>query len=302
MIMMKRRLLNICILAVLFGLMPVGALAKHHPNTIYLIKTFDFPGVGNSTTPFGINERGDIVGDYLDANNVRRGFVRFVSGNFQPIVAPNDTGNFTRARGINNARVITGDFFNTADNAFHGFIKNGGVFTQFDFGGPVSTFLGGNNDAGNFVGAFGGGTQPNQAFVRIGGTSTAINIPGAAASESSDINNFNRVVGDYSDGANFHGFLRHPNGSLTAPLDFPGSVQTVLNGINDQGWIVGNYTDAEGQQHGFFLKRPHTFVSFDFPNAAATSLNGINDWGFIVGRYTDAGGLRHGFVAWVWAF
>ncbi len=46
----------------------------------YVVATFDYPGPGNSTTLFGINERGDIVGDYLDSSSVRRGFVRRLNG------------------------------------------------------------------------------------------------------------------------------------------------------------------------------------------------------------------------------
>ncbi len=296
---MRLRQLLICALAGFWGLVPVSIFAQRKPITISVVTTFDYPGAGNSTTPFGINGNGDIAGDYLDTSNVRRGFVRFSDGSFSPpIVAPNDTGNFTRARGINNAQTVTGDFFTVAGNAFHGYFLNGGVFTQFDFGGPFSTGVFGINDGGDFVGAFGSNAQPNQAFVNIGGTSTVISIPGAFDSQALGINNSDQVVGVFRDsGLTEHGFFRDSDGTLTAPIDFPGSTATALLGINGRGWIVGRYTDGSGQVHGLFLNMPNTFVSFDFPNATGTSLNGINQAGFISGRDTDSSGIRHGFVA-----
>src|SRR5712691_1686943 len=133
--------------------------------TIQVVTTFDYPGVGNSTTPFGINDRGEIAGYFVDVNGATRGFMRFVNGSFSaPIIEPNDTGNFTRALGINSSRTICGDFFNVADNTFHSYFLSGSTFTQFDVGGPVSTSVIGLNAVGDFVGGFGSSVQPNQAF------------------------------------------------------------------------------------------------------------------------------------------
>jgi hypothetical protein len=292
----------ICTLAGFAAALPLSLLAQLPAPTITVVTTFDYPGTGNSTTGYGINNRGDIAGDYLDASNVRRGFVRFSNGSFSaPIVEPNDTANFTRGRGINNARTIDGDFFNTADNSYHGYILSGGIFTQFDIGAGLSTDLYGINDSGNFVGAYGSTTQPTQAFVNLAGTTTVITIPGAYDAGASAINNLNVVAGTYSTNGGLlqHGFVRVSGGSLLFPIDFAGATITVLNGINDRGWIVGRYDFADNIDHGFFLKPPNTFISFDYPGATGTSLNGINKNGLISGRYTDAAGLRHSFVAQV---
>lgn len=294
--------LLICALGVCAGALSLSVGAQAATPTITVVTTFDYPGVGNSTTAYGINLRGDVAGDYLDASNVRRGFVRLRNGSFSaPIVEPNDTASFTRGRGINNARTIDGDFFNLADNSFHGYILSGGTFTQFDIGPGLSTSLFGINDAGNFVGNYGSITQPGQAFVNLAGTTTVIVIPGQFDASASGINNFNQVAGDYSTngGALRHGYVRDADGTLTFPIDFPGATITVQGGINDRGWIVGRYDFADNIDHGFFLKLPNTFISFDYPGATGTSLNGINNNGFISGRYTDAAGLRHGFIAQV---
>lgn len=295
---MKNRNRLFTCLAGLVGLLPLSTFAQPLVS-ITVIATFDYPGTGNSTTPFGINQGGDIAGDFADPSGATRGFIRYRDGSFSaPIVDPNDTANFTRGLGINSAQTVTGDFFNVADNVFHGFFLSGGVFTQFDFGAGFSTNVVGISDAGDFVGLFGSVTQPNQAFVNIGGTSTVISVPGATTGEADGIDNFDRVVGVFSsDAVNFHGFLRQANGALTFPIDFPGSAQTLPRGINDRGWVVGRYINTDASVHGFFLKLPGTFVSFDYPGAIETSLNGINNAGLISGRYTDGAGIRHGFLA-----
>ena len=305
--MTRFKLLFICILIAFIGVFTVGINAQQ--NQIFVITTFDYPGAGNSTTPFGINDRGDIVGDYVDSAGVRRGFRRRIDGTFSTIVppgttgvAPGGTGTFTRAHGINNSRTIVGDFFNGPSNAFHGYFLNGSTFTQYDIGGLFSTEIFGINDGGNFVGIFGSSVQANRGYVNIGGTATIVTIPGAFDSEADAINNSNRVVGTYRDPGLIHldhGFIRSSNGTLTNPVDFPGAHTTLLRGINNQGWIVGRYTDASGHEHGLVRKNANKYLSFDYPNSAGTSLNGINNFGFIVGRYTDNAGIRHGFVAWV---
>ena len=88
-IMKPKQIFN-SILAVLFVFPLMGTFAQQAPNSgsIEVITTFDYPGTGNNTLPQKINERGDVVGIFLDSNLVSRGFVRFSDGSFSdPIVA-----------------------------------------------------------------------------------------------------------------------------------------------------------------------------------------------------------------------
>src|SRR5204862_6296562 len=101
------------ILAVLFVFPLMGTFAQQPASSgsIEVITTFDYRGTGNNTLPQKINERGDIVGEFIDAAGVTRGFVRFSDGTFSdPIVDPNDTVGFTEGRGINNSRTVAGDY------------------------------------------------------------------------------------------------------------------------------------------------------------------------------------------------
>src|SRR5215475_3337019 len=165
-IMKPKHIFN-SILAVLFVIPLMGTFAQQAPNSasMEVITTFDYPGTGNSTEPQKINERGDIVGIFLDSSGVSRGFVRFSNGTFSaPIVDPNDTVGFTEGRGINNPGTVVGDYA-TSDGNTHGFFLSGGTFTTYDVPGALSTVVLGINNPGDFTGSFSNDDVIFQAFV-----------------------------------------------------------------------------------------------------------------------------------------
>ena len=298
---MKPKQIFNSILAVLFVFPLMGTFAQQGANSgsIEVITTFDYPGTGNSTLPQKINERGDIVGVFLDSSGVTRGFVRFSNGSFSaPIVDPNDTVGFTEGRGINNPGTVCGDYA-ASDGNLHGFFLSGGTFTEYDVPGAVQTAVLSISDPGDFTGTLVDTSGLQQAFVSVGGTLTSFSVPGAAATLAYDINNSKRlVVGYYIDGSGIlHGYYRDANGALHFPIDPPGSVGTILFGDNNRNWVVGRYADASGVTHGLFFVPPNNFFTFDFPGSTFTSLNGISSQGNITGRYVDASGIAHGFIA-----
>jgi hypothetical protein len=106
---MKPKQIFISILAVLFVFPLMGTFAQQAANSgsIEVITTFDYPGTGVVTTsPQKINERGDIVGEFIDSSGVVRGFVRFSDGSFSaPIVDPNAGPKQKRSRQIQSGRM-----------------------------------------------------------------------------------------------------------------------------------------------------------------------------------------------------
>jgi hypothetical protein len=298
---MKPKQILISILAVLFVFPLMGTFAQQPSSSgsIEVIMTFDYPGAGNLTLPQKINERGDVVGEFIDSNGVTRGFVRFSDGSFSdPIVDPNDTVGFTEGRGINNSRTVCGDYASSDGNS-HGFFLSGGTFTEYDVPGAVSTSVLGINDAASFTGSFSYGSGIFQGYVRVGGTITSFSVPGVPLTFAYEINNSNElVVGYYDDSSGIaHGYYRDATGALHFPIDPSGSTGTVLFGLNDKNWVVGRYADSSGATHGLFFVPPNQFSTFDYPGSTFTSLNGINDKGVICGRYVDASGIAHGFLA-----
>ncbi len=297
---MKPKQIFISILAVLFVFPVIGTFAQQAPKSgsIEVITTFDYPGTGNSTLPQKINERGDIVGIFVDSLGVNRGFVRFSDGSFSaPIVDPNDTVGFTHARGINNSRTVCGEYIGSDGND-HSYFLSGGTFTEYDVPGAVGTDVLGINNAGAFPGGFDPGSGIFHGYVSVGGTITSFSVPGAIATEAFDFNNTNQLaVGFYLDTSGTpHGFYRDANGVLHFPID-PSTGGAVLFGGNDKNLVVGRYADGSGASHGFFFVPPNKFFNYDFPGATFTSLNGISDQGLLCGRYTDASGATHGFLA-----
>jgi uncharacterized membrane protein len=299
---MKPKQIFISILAVLFVFPLMGTFAQQAANSgsIEVITTFDYPGTGNNTLPQKINERGDIVGEFIDPTGVVRGFIRFSDGTFSaPIVDPNDTVGFTEGRGINNSRTVAGDYA-ISDGTLHSFLLSGSTFTEYDVPGAVQTNLLGINDPGDLTGGFDpDGSGVFQAFIDRGGTLTSFSVPGALSTFAYEINNNKKlVVGYFIDSAGIlHGYYRDANGALHFPIDPPGSVGTVLFGLNNRNFVVGRYADSAGVTHGLFFVPPDSFFTFDFPGSAFTSLNGISSQGNICGRYVDAAGIAHGFIA-----
>ena len=290
------------ILAVLFMFPLMGTFAQQAASSgsIEVITTFDYPGTGNLTLPQKINERGDIVGEFIDSAGVTRGFVRFSNGSFSdPIVDPNDTVGFTEGRGINNARTVAGDYV-ISDGTIHSFLLSGSTFTEYDVPGALQTNLLSINEPGELTGGFDDGSGVFQGFVDRRGTITSFSVPGAAGGTFAyEINNSKKLlVGYYIDGSGIlHGYYRDGNGTLHFPIDPSGSVATVLFGVNNRNWVVGRYADSSGVTHGLFFVPPDSFFTFDYPGSTFTSLNGISDQGFICGRYVDASGIAHGFIA-----
>jgi hypothetical protein len=299
---MKPKQILVSILAVLFVFPLMGTFAQQAASSgsIEVITTFDYPGAGNSTLPQKINERGDVVGVFIDSNLVTRAFVRFSDGSFSaPIVDPNDTVGFTEGRGINNSRTVAGDYA-ISDGTLHSFFLSGGTFTEYDVPGAVQTNLLSINDAASFTGGFDpDGSGIFQGFVSVGGTLTSFSVPAALSTFAYETNNSNQlVVGYFIDSTGIlHGYYRDANGALHFPIDPTGSTGTVLFGLNDRNWVVGRYGDSSGATHGLFFLPPNQFSTFDYPGSTFASLNGINDQGIICGRYVDASRIAHGFLA-----
>lgn len=279
-----------------------GALAQSPESPLafsfQLVTTFDYPGTGNQTRPQKINTAGDIAGLFVDTTGASFGFTRLSNGHFSPPISdPNATTNFTEGRGINDSRVVCGDYTDSL-GAFEGFFFSRGHFTNYDPATAFTIVLGINN-AGDFCGSdIPDATGVQSGFVNIGGTLTEFVVPNATATLAYQINTTNTSCGYYIDSSGVtHGYYRDPDGTIHSPIDPAGSTGTILFGNNDRNLIVGRYSDATGATHGIVFVPPRRFLVYDFPGATFTSLNGINGSNLIVGRYTDPNTLiDHGII------
>src|SRR5207248_1144020 len=150
---MKPKQIFISILAVLFVFPLMGTFAQQAANSgsIEVIVTFDYPGAGNSTLPQKINERGDVVGVFVDSNGVTRAFVRFSDGSFSDPAAV-----ATLAYDINDSKRLVVGYYIDSAGILHGYYRdaNGTLHFPIDPSGSVGTVLFGLNDRNWVVGRY----------------------------------------------------------------------------------------------------------------------------------------------------
>jgi len=244
----------------------------------------DFPGA-NLTEAAGVNDGGQVVGDYRDANtNIFHGFL-WDAGQFLTIDVPFPGARLTAPSGINNIGHIVGFYFdNNVSASFpnghvHGFLDNDGIFTSFDFPNAVSTLALDINDDGQIVGLFSSDPTSSiaRSFVLDDGTFTTFDVPfsGVVGTEVRGINNQGQIVGRYitsnpNDVFNpfpSHGFVASPNAnsplvaSLTEgqPLDLKQPIAVPQVATDGTQNLVTN-RESNGQLCIFDDTTPASFV------------------------------------------
>jgi uncharacterized membrane protein len=186
----------------------------------------DVPGA-RITLSYALNDRTQVVGQYIDAGAV-----------------PDAQG-----------RVPAG--------TVHGFLWDDGEVTTIDVpGSPLTQPLGINN-RGEVVGAyFDADVDPDdpyayydtgmlRGFVLRDGEYTPVDFPGGEGTKVSAINDHGQMVGYYDTPDARRGFLLD-DGQFTE-IDPPGSLFTLPSGIDNRGRIVGGYLDPNGINGRGFL-------------------------------------------------
>lgn len=203
---------------------------------------------GSATVAFGINDLGNIVGQFT-SGAATPGFLiaNHSSTSFLTINAPSGA-NLVNAQGVNDNGLIVGFYVGTDGND-HGFMANtGGATTGTLTGTPIAD-----------------PTIP-----------TVAGEPGATFvfSQVLSINDQGIAVGYYGDSTTSqHGFLYNTHTGHYMFLDdpaeaFSGGVEiTQITGINNMGDLTGFYSDASGVFHGF--------VATPTPEPGSWSLAGL---------------------------
>jgi hypothetical protein len=203
---------------------------------------------------FGVNDAGQIVGDYLDSAGVAHGW-KLTGGKFSTIDVPFSGATATGANGINDSGEIAGGWDGSGVTQ-HGFTLIGNTFTSFDYPGAVATWAWSLNNKGDIVGYYVETDGVFHGFVLRGGTYTSLDPPGSVWTVPSGIDDAGDVVGAYCttsdcvenlDGV--QGFLW--SGGVYTTFTIPGASGTALSAINDNGAILGAYYDVAGFEHGF---------------------------------------------------
>jgi uncharacterized membrane protein len=261
-------------------------------------RRFGLPAGAVSGGPADINNRGDIVGPYVDAAGFNHGFRLDRRGCLGRVDYPGPPRTKNEAVGVNDRGQIVGAYGRYGDNTTgetHGYVRDRGRFISIDVPGAVATGLYKNNNRGQIVGVYSNesrdriGTADAHGFLLDDGELVRIDAPRAALTFLFDINDRGQIlgVGANADNTDGFGFVRDRRGHYTRLPDVPGALGTFPQGFNNRGQIVGFYFDGDGDQHGYLLEGGR-FTTIDVPGAAATDAFGINDRGQIVGAYSTA--------------
>lgn len=257
--------------AVALGVLLAARLPAEAGVTGYIFTTIDAPGSIPGTTGFfgvGINDLGQIVGDFFDNAGSDRGFL-YAGGEYTTF----DLGGNAGVLGINDRGQMVGCC---------GYVYTKGAFIGVNVSGAVFTEAFGINDHSQIVGQY-VDANGSHGFSDTNGSFTTIDGPGGASfSAAYGINDRGQIVGTYFDNTGEHGFL-DTNGSFTT-IDLPGGSFNFLSGINDHGQIVGSGLDSAGNRVSFLYTQGQ-FTTIEVPGAADTQVYGINDRGQIVGTF-----------------
>jgi hypothetical protein len=243
----------------------------------------------------------------------------FANAGFLVFDNPSDA-NFNQLLGINDGRVIVGNF--GANLAADLTPSNGYILVPLSHYSAENFMINGSPAAQTKVTAINdrqipqitgyytdGATGFTHGFLDIEGVQLTVDDPAGVASIATPvqkllgINNNQKAVGYASN--NSHGFYAPIGGKATSfdgPFNGKPAKSTEVYGCNDIGQIVGAFTDAVANVHGFY-SHGFTFHSFDAPGSKqitalgvkGTVVNGVNNWGALVGYFSD-GSKVHGFV------
>jgi probable HAF family extracellular repeat protein len=117
-----------------------------------VFEVITIPGAPGGAQATSINNAQQVVGFYIDSNNVNHGFL-LSGGSFTTLDVAHST--FTQALGLNNKGQIVGTYIDASGNQ-HGFVHSKGKFQTVDDpkGNGTMTVINGINDKGVLVGFY----------------------------------------------------------------------------------------------------------------------------------------------------
>jgi hypothetical protein len=157
----------------------------------------------NGTQAIGINDKGDVVGLYLDSSNVQHGYVK-TGAKYKSIDVTGGTS--TQAWGINNSGQIA-VFATSSAGGYESFIYNGKTFKKVSDpnAGASGTIARSVNGKGDVAGAYyNSAAQPTGFLLHGGKYYDVIDPKGSNNTRPDGVNDTLEIVGRYtpSSGAN----------------------------------------------------------------------------------------------------
>ena len=223
---------------------------------------------------YGLNNAGQAVGFYQDANEVSHGVI-VQHGELTKYDFPGAAE--TEIFGVSESGLLIGDIFD-ADGAIHAFVGD----EQFDVPGATITYADDMNADGLLVGSYVDADGVYHGYIRhADGSFTTFDYPGALrdleylfvnAINDAGVIVFRAKEFDHSERT----YIRLPNGARKE-LKFPGSVTTVGRDIDREGRVAGYFDALDGRRYGFIATPLPSETVEDFSTIYSVSLpKGLN--------------------------
>lgn len=284
-------------------------------NIIHPSADQDTQDPGGGTEALGINNLGQIVGEYTDINGNLHGYL-LDNGTYWTIDI-NSPNSQTEALGINNNGDIVGTYIDGGIGKGFRVNVNDVIAAAntpippaetIDIGGVVTLAVGINDNSTIIGGFFDPVTGKIRSFRKNSNVVDIFDASGEDVTSALGINNAGQIVGatgvldpDGVDGFGSElGFLAENDLTIQEFSVFDALI-TGAFGINDHGDISGFFAkNINSQKAGFVSLSDGSEIEFSIPNASKTALGDINDFGTFVGVYQETvTGPDFGFVAQV---
>jgi len=243
-----------------------------------------FIDVPNSrwTEARGLNNKGEVVGVFVDQQNRRRGFL-WKAGNIRMLDFPGARG--TIPYKINFWGDIVGYYFDSTGLP-QGFLLTNGKWERLDFPGSVDGVALGINSFGEVVGAFDDEQFATHGYKFRNGTFTRFDAAPEQGTELTGNNDLGQLVGfGWTDpvAGPYFGFQIGRDG--IRPLNMPGAQFSQPYALNNKGSAVGIFDNGDGYSSGFV--RIFNYLHEVNADGVVTYVYGNNDLNQLVGTTYD---------------
>jgi probable HAF family extracellular repeat protein len=157
------------------------------------VVTLTGPSGARSTTPYGINNAGKIVGAYVTTESVQKGFT-YLNGSYTTF--SHSGWSFLEPHAINKQGVIVGSYLDSSSK-MHGFAYSNGQWVTVNVPGASDTNIIGINDFGSMVGWYlPTGSRTSRGFLYKNGNFSTVEYAGKPSISVDGINNLGHIYGD----------------------------------------------------------------------------------------------------------
>ena len=273
-----------------FLLYPVQA--QNPPDTIMAASN------AMSTSVYGVDVSGDVVGAYTDSTNVSHGMLYTAKGKLITIDSnnPDAAPQSTVCYAINAPDDIVCNYADTSGN-YHGAVYNATtkVWTEISISGAVDVLAYGINKLGHLAGTYvdSSGNQYGFLLTSPTGEFTQLRVPHSTFTVATGINIHDEVVAWWGDINNYIHSSSYLNTWVEENL--PGATNVYIGGIDDHSDLSYLWVDSVGNLHGgYYNATSAKYYLWDYPSQAGTRSYGINyntltGNAEMVGRYYQSG-------------